>query len=105
MTTVSPVAVLSSPVSWDDVFESKVSFPTSVGEGGWGGASVGTTSGLSSSSEITISPSRAGVKCAPMVVGTSGLLLPSNRYLIVVAIPVVLDGVEIVDVAVCSPGE
>jgi hypothetical protein len=103
--TVSSVIVLSSPAFWDEVVESKVSFPVSVGEDGRDGPPVGTTSGPSSSSEITISPSRAGVRCASVVVGTSGLLSLSNRYLIAVAIPAVLSGAEVVDVAVCSPGE
>jgi hypothetical protein len=103
--TVSSVTTLSSPALWDEVVESKVSFPASVGEDGRDEPSVGTTSGPSSSSEITISPSRAGVKCASVVVGTSGLLSLSNRYLMAVATPAVLSGAEIVDVAVCSPGE
>ena len=61
-------------------------------------------SGSSSSSEITISPSRAGVKCVCVVVGISGLLSLSNRYLRAVAIPAVIGGVGVIDVAVCSPG-
>ena len=103
--TVSSVTALSSPVLWNETIESKVSFPTSVGEDGQDEPSVGKTSGMSSSSEITISPSRAGVKCASVVVGTSGLLSLSNRYLIAVATPAVLGGAEIVDAEVRSPGE
>jgi len=76
-----------------------------VGEDERGEPSVGMTPGPSSSSEITISPSRAGVKCASVVVGTSGLLSFSNRYLRAVATPVVIGEVEIADVAVCSPDE
>lgn len=91
---------MSSPAFWDEVIESKVSFPASV-EDGRDKPSVGTISGPSSSSEITISPSRAGAGVA----GTSGLLSLSNRYLMAVAIPAVLSGAETVDVAVGSPGE
>lgn len=103
--TISYVTALSSPVLWDETTESNDSFPTSVGEDGWDESPVGTISGTSSSSEITISPSRAGIKCASVVVGTSGLLSLSSRYLIAVAIPAVLGRVETVDAGVCSPGE
>lgn len=102
--TASSITALSSPVLWDDIVESKVSFPTSV-EDGRDEPPVGTTSGPSSSSEITISPSRAGVKRAPVVTGTSGLLSLSKRCLIAAAIPAVLSEVEIADVEVRSPGE
>lgn len=89
-TIVSSVTMLSSPTPLDEVVESNVSFPRSVGEDGRGEPSVGMIPGPSSSSEMTISPSRAGVKCASVVVGTSGLLSPSNRYLRVVATPAVI---------------
>lgn len=88
-----------------EAVESKVSSPTSVREDGRDGPPAGTTSGPPSSSEMTISPSRAGVKCASVVAGASGLLSLSNRYLIAVATPAVLGGAEIVDAVVCSPGE
>jgi len=98
------VTMLSSPALWDEVVESKVSFPGSEGEDGRDEPSVVAASGPSSSSGITISPSRAGVECAPVVVGT-GLCSLSNRYLMAVAIPAVFSGAETVDVAVRSPGE
>ena len=103
--TVSSVTTLSSPAFWDEVIESKVSFPRSVGEDGQGELSVGSISGPPSSSEITISPSRAGVRCSSVAVGTSGLLSLSNRYLRAVAIPVVIGGAELPGVGVFSPGE
>ena len=104
-TTVSSVTMLSSPTPPHEVVESKVSFPRSVGEDGRSELSVGMTPGPSSSSEITICPSRAGVKCASVVVGTSGLLSLSNRYLRAVATPAVIGEVGIADIAVCSSGE
>ena len=97
--------MLSSPTLCDEVVESKVSSPAPVGENRWDESLTGATSGPSSSSEMTISPSRAGVRCVSVVVGTSGLLSPSNRYLIAVAIPAMLGGAEMVDAVVCSPDE
>ena len=76
-----------------------------MGEDGRDELSMGSTSGPPSSSEITISPSRAGVKCTSVMVGTSGLLSLSNRCLMAVTIPAVLSEADIVDVVVCSPGE
>lgn len=104
-TAVSSVTMLSSPTPSDEVVESKVSLPMSVGGGGRGEPSVGMTPGPSSSSEITISPSRAEVNRASVVVGTSELLSLSNRYLRAVAAPAVIGEVGIADVAVFSPGE
>ena len=101
---VSTVEMLSSPVPWDEIVESKVSFPSFDGEDGLDKPSV-RISGTSSSSGMTISPSRAGVKCTSAVVGTSGRLSLSNRHLMAVAAPAVLRGGEVMDVTVCSPRE
>lgn len=100
--TVSSVKMLSSSAPR---VESKVSFPASVGEDGREEPSVATTSGTSSSSGITISPSRTRAKPASVITGTSGSLSLSNRLLMAVATPVGVDGAEVLDFPDGSPGE
>lgn len=103
--TVSSVTTLSSPVPRDEVVESNVSFPVSAGEGERDEMLVGTTSGPSSSSGMTISPPREGVKCESVMVGISGFFSLSNRFLMAVATPGVFSGTEVLDFAVGSLGE